>query len=256
MTKITKDTEQKIISLYTNRAKDGSWNGVQFISKEVSLSPTSVYNVLIRNNISTRDAKQSHAFGKRCKPVKNLPNPDSDIPFCKCGCNNNVSWNQRKNKWNLYVSGHYRTNALYKNKKWLEEQYCINLRTMQNISIECNVSITTIKKYLKKFDIPARTQQESIVISGAVRGKNNPSWKGGISKFSYSFDWRTICKNIKYRDNWTCQGCKETRKRWGNNLHVHHIDENKFNNSSDNLVSLCSKCHRIIHSKSDKKKVF
>jgi hypothetical protein len=250
MIKITKDTEQKIISLYTNRAKDGSWNGVQFISKEVSLSPTSVHNVLKRNNIKTRDAKESHAFGKRCKPVKNVPNPGSNIPLCKCGCGNNVSWNQRKNKWNVYMNGHYRINAMYKNYEWLYDQYINNFRVAGDIASDFGVSTHTIFKFLRKYNIPIRKQSESLSLSGAVRGERNAAWKGGVAKWDYSFDWKTICKQIKTRDNWTCQRCKEQRKRWGIYLHVHHKDGNKLNNSFDNLISLCAKCHRITHIKS------
>jgi hypothetical protein len=30
---------------------------------------------------------------------------------------------------------------------------------------------------------------------------------------------------------------------------VHHVDEDEFNNSDDNLLSICNKCHEKIHGK-------
>jgi len=58
-----------------------------------------------------------------------------------------------------------------------------------------------------------------------ILGKNNPRWKGGITKFQekvrklpeYSL-WR---KNIFKRDNWTCQICGIK----GCKLEAHHIKE-------------------------------
>ena len=58
--------------------------------------------------------------------------------------------------------------------------------------------------------------------------------------------WEKLRKEIRERDNNECQICGS-----GYKLNVHHIfyatpdDEN--NNSSDNLVTLCGKCHYRIH---------
>jgi 5-methylcytosine-specific restriction endonuclease McrA len=52
------------------------------------------------------------------------------------------------------------------------------------------------------------------------------------------------------RDNYTCQDCK----KWNAHLIVHHIKgagrrngRKVFDNSLDNLVTLCKKCHAIRH---------
>lgn len=48
-------------------------------------------------------------------------------------------------------------------------------------------------------------------------------------------------KLIKLRDNFICQLCEE--EILPSLLHIHHIDYNKDNCKTDNLISLCSSCH-------------
>ena len=47
---------------------------------------------------------------------------------------------------------------------------------------------------------------------------------------------------IRIRDNDLCQICS-TKKIGKRNLDVHHIDGNKKNNKSENLITLCHTCH-------------
>ena len=75
-------------------------------------------------------------------------------------------------------------------------------------------------------------------------GKNNPAWKGGVSKLPYSIGWTKILKEkVKMRDNYTCQECFLEQKDSNWSFHVHHKDGDKFNNSMKNLITLCSSCH-------------
>jgi hypothetical protein len=183
------------------------------------------------------------------KPIKNIPPLGQSTPFCKCGCGRPVIWNRRSNKWNVFVqeSGHYRKDAQYKSESWLREQYVDLHRPTTEIAQECFVNITTISHYLNKYHIPRRTQAESLVLSGAVRGSKNPAWKGGCAKWDYAFNWKATARRIRMRDKYTCQACGLTKKRWGVGLHVHHIDQDKTHNSDDNLISLCAQCHREVH---------
>ncbi len=88
-------------------------------------------------------------------------------------------------------------------------------------------------------------------------GDNNASWKGGISKLPYGKDWTEIIRSkVKSRDNYTCQMCGINKNESKYLLVVHHKDENKLNNSIDNLVTLCSSCHSKLHWCRDSEFVF
>ena len=79
-------------------------------------------------------------------------------------------------------------------------------------------------------------------ISVATKGENNPNWQGGISYEPYGSEFNDELKLfIRERDNFKCKMCDE--KENGNALDVHHIDYNKKNNTTNNLVALCHSCH-------------
>lgn len=248
MKKYPPEVVEKVIAMYTTPAPDGTWMGGKTIGKELGLFPATVQNILKRNGIILRSSKESHANGKVCKPVKNLPS--GNAPLCKCGCGEPADWNQRKNRWNVYVIGHYRQDAPYKRADWLRNEYEVLGKTSNDIAVQCGVTQGIIIRRLHRFDIRVRSAGISLAMSGNVRGDKNPAWKGGVAEWDYAYNWKALCKQIKDRDKWTCQACGEQRKRWGIYLHVHHIDGNKLNNSFDNLISLCAKCHRKAHGSS------
>jgi hypothetical protein len=131
--------------------------------------------------------------------------------------------------------------AIYKLRDWLYTEYAVNRRSSSEMGAECGVTRTVIIYYLKRFGIPRRD-------SGVGKpGELNRAWKGGVSQWPYSPDWKSLARKIRDRDKWTCQDCGECRQKWGIHLHVHHIDGNKLNNDPGNLISLCAKCHRKRH---------
>lgn len=248
--KISRDIELKAVKMYTSLNADGTWTGGKTIGRLLGITPTSVQNILARNNIKRRSSKEAFASGKRTKPIKNLPKKGSIAPLCKCGCGLNVEWNKAKNGWNIYFKKHYHpVGQKFKNREWLYSEYVVKQRMMEDIAQDFGVYHSTIRYWLKKNGIPRRKQKDSLAISGSAKGDKNPAWKGGIAKWDYSRDWKAVCREIKNRDKWTCRRCGEQRKHWGIHLHVHHIDGNKFNNDESNLISLCSKCHALAHSK-------
>lgn len=62
-------------------------------------------------------------------------------------------------------------------------------------------------------------------------------------------------KRIVEYDNYTCQGCGK-RFEGGRGLEVHHIDYRHKGDElvGDDLVSLCRRCHCIIHNAMNRKK--
>lgn len=62
-----------------------------------------------------------------------------------------------------------------------------------------------------------------------------------VSPKRYGDDWDKIRSLVYMRDNWTCQQCGKSKIK----LDVHHIKPflESFDNSLNNLVSLCRSCH-------------
>lgn len=80
-------------------------------------------------------------------------------------------------------------------------------------------------------------------------GDKNPNWNGGSSFEPYGIEFnKRLKRQIKERDNYTCQICGKIQRRKKKNsqgiLDVHHIDYNKENNKESNLITLCKSCHR------------
>ena len=63
----------------------------------------------------------------------------------------------------------------------------------------------------------------------------------------YGCDWAKIRELIFRRDNYTCQFCSLTKEFIGIPLHVHHKIPFliSFDNSQNNLITLCPSCHRF-----------
>ena len=93
-------------------------------------------------------------------------------------------------------------------------------------------------------------------------GEKAPNWKGGISFEPYSPEWTKVLKNmIRERDKYICQMCgktqEEQKRKDGRSLTIHHIDYNKMNCNSENLITLCRSCHsRTSSGKREKWKKF
>lgn len=76
-----------------------------------------------------------------------------------------------------------------------------------------------------------------------ISGENHPNWRGGISFEPYGLEFtETLREQIRLRQNWQCLICWLPNEN-GNALDVHHLDYDKINNGSGNLVALCASCH-------------
>jgi len=70
-------------------------------------------------------------------------------------------------------------------------------------------------------------------------GEKNYGWLGGVSFLPYSYKFtKHLKESIKARDSYKCRLCGKEDK-----LYIHHIDYNKLNTDTTNLISLCLSCH-------------
>ncbi len=75
-------------------------------------------------------------------------------------------------------------------------------------------------------------------LNGSYNRERHWNWQNGKSYEPYSVDWtKTLKRAIKERDRYTCQICNSEGKV------VHHIDYDKKNCNSNNLITLCLSCH-------------
>lgn len=159
----------------------------------------------------------------------------------------------------------------YKDKEWLKKKFHEeNLSTTQ-IGELCGVTAGCIKKWIARFNIgkprgyhsigkeppnkgktkynyePLKRTSEKMKNNTNYRkmfGEDNPQWKGGINNKNISNSYsRKLAKNLK-SDIKCCEKCSNKE-----NLEVHHIDGNCKNNDINNLIKLCSECHKYYHLK-------
>lgn len=75
-------------------------------------------------------------------------------------------------------------------------------------------------------------------------GEQNPSWIDGRSFEPYTSQFNKEIKElIRQRDNYQCQKCGMPECEGDRKLDIHHIDYNKKNCKSSNLISLCRRCN-------------
>lgn len=83
---------------------------------------------------------------------------------------------------------------------------------------------------------------------GKYLGEKNPSWRGGISKEPYAFEFNKQLKElIRNRDGYKCQLCGMPECENIVKLSIHHIDYIKKNCLPDNLITLCGSCNAKVN---------
>lgn len=97
-------------------------------------------------------------------------------------------------------------------------------------------------------------------------GRHGSQWRGGITPdrqaFYASVEWAEAVKAVWKRDDAFCQRCgldHRTIDRREVSFHIHHIESfqnKKLRAVVSNLILVCSKCHRWIHSKANTKGLY
>lgn len=93
--------------------------------------------------------------------------------------------------------------------------------------------------YGKTHSIQSRIKQSS-----RKQGIPLEKWEKFVGRESYGIEFnKKLKEKIRERDNQICQECGKLQKELKRLLDIHHIDYNKKNNNSNNLISLCNNCH-------------
>ncbi len=172
----------------------------------------------------------------------------------------------------LYINGaEVEIPPLYQDREWLNNQYNIRKRKIEDIAVDCKVSYHTIRKWIRRHGLqhekggrskepwnkgknyrPGRRQLSEKWKEANRRARAGAAsnfWKGGGSSQRESVGrWTTqIAPKIHAQNHWTCQLCHQRRS----DLHCHHIvpvwADPSLAKDETNLTTLCSDCHRKIH---------
>lgn len=181
-----------------------------------------------------------------------------------------------------------REKSLYRDKKWLEEQYCEKKKGCVKIAEEADCSKTTILNWLKEHEIPVRENGEkgenkTCIECGEVfyvpeclnhqtycsvecrgkdfrgvrlspeteynQGEDHRFWRGGGNQY-YGSNWNRKRNERLSFDSYKCQSCGGE-----DNLNVHHhqpirtFEKPEDGNFLFNLITLCRNCHQKLESK-------
>lgn len=157
----------------------------------------------------------------------------------------------------LSVGSRLMANGLpgWANREWIEQKYVHEAMTRPEVARLLGMSDSALGKVIRAMGIKKPLSLRRNRRGGAGKkgmhsaeglkrialskmGERNPSWKGaGVSRKGACLRAKRVMPAVG-----PCWGCQTTRK-----VERHHLDENFLNNSPDNLISLCAKCHKAFH---------
>jgi len=167
------------------------------------------------------------------------------------GMSGKIPWNKGKTglqvAWNKGISSSEEVRkkiSISKKGVKFSKQAKINMSNARKGRIVSKETREKISKSLIGKRKGIRVSKKTEFKKGQFSGEKNPNWNGGSSFEPYSPEFNKVLKRkIRKRDKFTCQLCFKSENTFKHKLAIHHIDYNKKNNSEDNLISLCKKCH-------------
>ncbi len=106
---------------------------------------------------------------------------------------------------------------------------------------DCGILIWNRYKHCKSC---SHKGQRNIHFGGRaqISGKDNPNWRGGISKDKYTYYFKKTLSKLVRSIIPKCQECYIKT-----DLVAHHIDYDKLNNTTQNLITLCRSCNAKVN---------
>lgn len=132
---------------------------------------------------------------------------------------------------------------LYEDVDWLKARYAEGL-TIASIADLCNVSSSLIRKRFVKNNIERRPRLWKKGVGGPGKGWNKGLTHGGSGTYAGRDVQVTSARERarRYALASRCVVCESREK-----LQVHHLDNDPYNDSLSNLVTLCTACHALAH---------
>jgi len=167
--------------------------------------------------IKRRISKKNKGKKAWNKGLKGLPSWNKGLKFSE----------ESKKRMSIAQKKRYKTTSVWNKgkkrpkftKKWLE-----------------NLKISHIGK--------KHTEEEKKKISIGNTGENHWNWRGGTAVEPYTIGWnKTYKKEIRKRDNYTCQLCGKIETENIKAFPVHHINYDKKYLEIKNNITLCLSCH-------------
>jgi len=165
-----------------------------------------------------------------------------------------IPWNKGKTGINTKKQSKdksERMKILWKNKEYrkkVSNAHKGQIGWSKGLTKETDERIKKHSERMKKNN-PMFKKETQEKVRKANKGKNNWNWIDGRSykkcPARYGDDWEAVRYLVYLRDHFTCQECGKTMKENGRALDVHHKIPFlvSFDNSLNNLITLCRSCH-------------
>lgn len=146
----------------------------------------------------------------------------------------------------------------YKDKDWLYGKYWDEGLSTYEIAKLCTVRDETIRCWLKSFSIKRRARSEALKLRhiknpDAIKGENNPRWKGGKTKDGNGYILIHKPDHPHANNSYVLEHRLIAEKALGRYLKsdeaVHHINEIKDDNRNCNLLICTFAYHMWLHKK-------